>query len=338
MANINSTSDTLKRKKDHDEKCWQQLGDGSADGSFIYAVITTGIYCRPSCPSRRPRRDNVRFFNNAADAETAGFRACKRCHPLAASADAPQIARIARLCRYIETAEQEPSLEQLASYAGISAYHLQRQFKVITGVSPKAYAKAHRQKLDASMDPKKSRAAPINFACGDSSLGKFLVARSKKGLCAILLGDSEQELIADLRARFPAIELHHSETNFSEQLQRVVRLIEYPRQALDLPLDIRGTLFQQKVWQSLREIPTGETRSYSDIAQAIGSPKSVRAVASACAANALAIAIPCHRVVRTDGNLSGYRWGVERKKILLQREAGSGETQAELGKTQTEFG
>lgn len=310
-------------ENNQDEQRWQQLGNRSADGCFIYAVITTGVYCRPGCPSRRPRRDNVRFFNNTNDAEAAGFRACKRCHPQATSANATKTERITRLCRYIEAAAQEPSLEELANYAGISAYHLQRQFKTITGVSPKAYAKAHRQQTDISMPRKKRPAQHIYFTCGDASLGKFLVARSEKGICAILLGDNSQELITDLHKRFPTAELHHSEHDFAAQLQMLVQLIDHPHQALQLPLDIRGTLFQQKVWQALQEIPAGETRSYSDVAQAIGSPTAVRAVAGACAANAIAIAIPCHRVVRTDGSLSGYRWGIERKKILLQREAES---------------
>ncbi len=327
MTNKTPPPNNSIQASNQDEQRWQRLSDVSAGESFIYAVITTGIYCRPGCPSRRPKRDNVRFFDNASDAEAAGFRACKRCHPQAASADAAQTERIARLCRHIETAAQEPSLDELANYAGISAYHLQRQFKAITGVSPKAYAKAHRQQMDSSPHPKKSPAKQIDFACGKSSLGKFLVARSEKGICAILLGDTQQELIADLRRRFPAAELKHSEQDFAEQLQLLVQLIEHPKQALQLPLDIRGTLFQQKVWQALRTIPAGETRSYSDIAQAIGSPKAVRAVAGACAANAIAIAIPCHRVVRSDGNLSGYRWGVERKQILLQREIDAGKAE-----------
>lgn len=319
----NKTSSNSIHASNQDEQRWQQLSDPAADGHFVYAVITTGIYCRPGCPSRRPRRDNVRFFNKTNDAEAAGFRACKRCHPQATSSNAAQTERISRLCRYIEAAAQEPSLEELANYAGISAYHLQRQFKTITGVSPKAYAKAHRQKMDLSMPSKKKPAKHIHFTCGDSSLGKFLVARSEKGICAILLGDNPQELIADLHKRFPTAELHHNEQDFTVQLQMLVQLIDRPHQAPQLPLDIRGTLFQQKVWQALQEIPAGETRSYRDIAQAIGSPAAVRAVAGACAANAIAIAIPCHRVVRTDGSLSGYRWGVERKKILLQREAES---------------
>lgn len=320
MTNTTSTLNSSPRTNNQDEQRWQQLADTNADGSFVYAVITTGIYCRPGCPSRAPKRDNVRFFNTSSDAEVAGFRACKRCRPQAVSADAALTERITRLCRYIETATHEPSLEELANYAGISAYHLQRQFKGLTGVSPKAYAKAHHQQIDTSTREKKVSARQIHFACGDCSLGKFLVARSEKGICAVLLGDTQQELTSDLRKRFPTTEFRHSEQDFAEQLQQLAQLIEHPQQTLQLPLDIRGTLFQQKVWQALRAIPVGETRSYSDIAQVIGSPKAIRAVAGACAANSIAIVIPCHRVVRSDGNLSGYRWGIDRKRILLQRE------------------
>ncbi len=320
MTNTTSTLNSSPRTNNQDEQRWQQLADTNADGSFVYAVITTGIYCRPGCPSRAPKRDNVRFFNTSSDAEVAGFRACKRCRPQAVSADAALTERITRLCRYIETATHEPSLEELANYAGISAYHLQRQFKRLTGVSPKAYAKAHQQQIDASMREKKVSARQIHFACGDCSLGKLLVARSEKGICAVLLGDTQQELTSDLRKRFSTTEFRHSEQDVAEQLQQLVHLIELPQQTLQLPLDIRGTLFQQKVWQALRAIPVGETRSYSDIAEAIGSSKAIRAVAGACASNSIAIVIPCHRVVRSDGNLSGYRWGIDRKRILLQRE------------------
>ena len=319
------TTNNPNSESAQDERRWQHLKQPNTgnDEAFVYAVITTGIYCRLGCPSRLPNRDNVRFFNNANDAKAAGFRACKRCRPEATSADATQTERITRLCHYIETAEQEPSLQELANYAGISVYHLQRQFKAITGISPKTYAKAHRQQINFPSRNTKPGAKLIQFACGNSSLGNFLVARSEKGICAILLGDTHEELLTDLRKRFPTSELHQNNQEFIGQLHTLVQLIEHPQQALKLPLDIRGTLFQQQVWKALQEIPVGETRSYSEIAQAIGSPKAVRAVASACAANSIAIAIPCHRVVRHDGNLSGYRWGTARKKILLQREMDS---------------
>ncbi len=307
-----------KPDQSFDEQCWQQLGDARADGKFMYAVITTGIYCRPSCPSRRPNRDNVRFFNNGREAEQAGFRPCKRCHPQHTDPNKVITDRVTRLCRYIEHATAEPTLEELAAYVGISAYHLQRQFKAVTGFSPKAYAKAHRQKIMAA---EKQKSTAIRFTCVDCSLGRLLVAHTEKGICAVLLGDDESELIADLKRRFPKADIQQNEIDFARRTQQLLHFIETPQQAFNLPLDIRGTLFQQQVWQALQAIPVGETRSYTDIATAIGSPKAVRAVAGACAANALAIVIPCHRVVRNDGELSGYRWGTERKKALLQREA-----------------
>lgn len=303
---------------------WPLLGDASAAGQFVYAVITTGIYCRPGCPSRRPNPDNVRFFANHAQAEAAGFRACKRCHPQHLGSDVMQIQRITNLCRFIESAAQEPSLAELAAYAGISSYHLQRLFKAATGLTPKAYAKAHRHQYDAQRNypiPRKQPAMTIYFALDKCSLGTILVAQSEKGICAILLGDDPQLLHADLQRRFPTAGLIPGDSPFQKTVTQVIRAIEQPQLKLDLPLDIRGTVFQQQVWQALQQIPTGETRSYTEIAEAIGSPNAVRAVAAACAANAIAIFIPCHRVVRSDGNVSGYRWGVERKKKLLQQEA-----------------
>lgn len=321
LNDMNSMNKADKQQPLSDEQCWQQLNQPQSTGNFFYAVITTGIYCRPGCPSRRPNRDNVRFFTRAQDAEQAGFRPCKRCHPQDLAVDSKQLERITRLCRYIETAAEEPSLAQLAEYAGISSYHLQRQFKAITGISPKAYAKAHRNQIRPSMTKSLKQNEPITYACGTSSLGFFLIAQSNKGICAILLGDNQAELIAELTARFPAAHLQEREQDLTDFVQQLIKLIEQPTQSISLPLDIRGTLFQQRVWKLLQAIPAGETRSYSEIAQALGTPKTVRAVASACAANALAIVIPCHRVVRSDGNLAGYRWGLERKKNLLQREA-----------------
>lgn len=303
---------------------WPLLGDTSADGQFVYAVITTGIYCRPGCPSRRPNADNVRFFNDYSQAEAAGFRACKRCHPQHLSSDVLQTQRITNLCRFIENTAQEPSLAELAEYSGISSYHLQRLFKAATGLSPKAYAKAHRHQQEtqhSSPSLRKQPAMPISFALDTCSLGTILVAQSEKGICAILLGDDPQLLHADLQRRFPTAELILGDAIFQKTVKQVIRAIEQPQVKLELPLDIRGTVFQQKVWQALQKIPAGETRSYTEIAEEIGSPNAVRAVAGACAANAIAILIPCHRVVRSDGNLSGYRWGVERKQKLLQQEA-----------------
>jgi AraC family transcriptional regulator of adaptative response/methylated-DNA-[protein]-cysteine methyltransferase len=303
---------------------WPLLGDASADGQFVYAVITTGIYCRPGCPSRRPNSDNVRFFNHHIEAEAAGFRACKRCHPQHLSSDALQTQRITDICHFIENAAQEPSLAELAEYSGISSYHLQRLFKAATGLTPKAYAKAHRDQQDAqrhSNTLKKASTMTIYFALDKCSLGTILVAQSEKGICAVLLSDEAQFLIDDLQRRFPKATLVAGDNNFQKMVTHIVDVIEKPHLSFVLPLDIRGTLFQQRVWQALQQIPVGETRSYSDIAEAIGAPKAVRAVAGACAANAIAIIIPCHRVVRNDGNLSGYRWGVERKQKLLQQES-----------------
>lgn len=305
---------------------WLLLGNAKADGQFVYAVITTGIYCRPGCPSRRPNPDNVRFLPNHEQAEIAGFRPCKRCHPQHLSSDALYTQRITNLCRFIENAEQEPSLAGLAEYSGISSYHLQRLFKAATGLTPKAYAKAHRQRQEVnhhSPTLRKHPAMTISFALDKCSLGTILVAQSQKGICAILLGDEPTHLHMDLQRRFPTAELVAGDTNFQKIVAQVIRAVEQPELTLDLPLDIRGTLFQQRVWQALQQIPAGETRSYSDIAEAIGSPSAVRAVAGACAANAIAVIIPCHRVVRSDGSLSGYRWGIKRKHKLLQQEAKS---------------
>jgi len=315
---------------------WPLLGDSSADGQFVYAVITTGIYCRPDCPSRRPNADNVRFFNDHSEAEAAGFRACKRCHPQHLSSDALQTQRITDLCRFIETAAHEPSLAELADYSGISSYHLQRLFKAATGLTPKAYAKAHRRQFETRRNTppsskvptlRKQSAMTISYALDKCSLGNVLIAQSEKGICALLLGDDSQSLVDDLHQRFLKATITAGDSKFQHSVKNIVAAIEQPQVAINLPLDIRGTLFQQRVWQALQKIPAGETRSYSEIAEAIGSPKAVRAVAGACAANAIAVIIPCHRVVRNDGNLSGYRWGVERKQQLLQQESTSSKLQ-----------
>jgi AraC family transcriptional regulator of adaptative response/methylated-DNA-[protein]-cysteine methyltransferase len=331
--------------------------DPAADGAFFYSVQTTGVYCRPSCASRPARPENVGFHRTAADAERAGFRPCKRCKP-----DQPRLAeqyaaKVAGICRLIENAESMPGLKELAEQAGLSAYHFHRVFKAATGLTPKAYAVAHRAKrvrhelargssvtaaiFDAGynsngrfyeksdellgMTPSNYRAGgaktAIRFAIGECSLGAILVAASERGVCAILIGDDPGELARDLQDRFPRADLIGGDAKFEQLVAKVVGFVEAPRLGLALPLDVRGTAFQQRVWQALREIPAGATASYTDIAKRIGAAKSVRAVAQACAANALAVAIPCHRVVRHDGALSGYRWGVERKRALLEREA-----------------
>jgi AraC family transcriptional regulator, regulatory protein of adaptative response / methylated-DNA-[protein]-cysteine methyltransferase len=331
--------------------------DPKADGAFFYSVKTTGVYCRPSCGSRAANPENVQFHDTAADAVRAGFRPCKRCKPDQPPLAEQHAALVAKLCRLIESAEQMPSLDELARHAEMSSYHLHRVFKAITGLTPKAYAAAHRMKrvraeltcsetvTDAifgagynsvgrfyegsnsslGMTPSSFRAGgadvEIRFAVGECSLGSILVAASERGVCAILMGDDPDELARDLQDRFPRASLIGGEAGFEQIVAKVVGLVESPRLGLDLPLDLRGTAFQQRVWLALRDIPVGETASYTDIAERIGSLKAVRGVARACAANHLAVLIPCHRVVRKDGALSGYRWGVERKRALLDREA-----------------
>jgi len=331
--------------------------DPRADGTFFYSVRTTGVYCRPGCPARHARPENVAFHASTADAQRAGFRPCRRCKPDQPPLAAQQAALVAELCRLIDTTEQAPTLEQLARHAQMSTYHLHRVFKAVTGLTPKAYAQAHRgwrvrAELERGgsvtealygagygsggrfyaeadqvlgMTPTRYRdggaGTEIRFAIGQCSLGAILVACSDRGVCAILLGDDPDALARELQDRFPRASLVGGDAGFEQWVARVVGFVEAPGLGLDLPLDVRGTAFQQRVWQALRDIPVGQTASYADIARRIGVPTAARAVAQACGANALAVAIPCHRVVRSDGALSGYRWGVERKRALLAREA-----------------
>jgi AraC family transcriptional regulator, regulatory protein of adaptative response / methylated-DNA-[protein]-cysteine methyltransferase len=331
--------------------------DPKADGAFYYSVTTTGVYCRPSCAARPARPENVQLHMTREDAEEAGFRPCKRCKPDQPALIEQHAAKVTQACRLIEDSEDAPSLEELAGHAGVSPYHFHRVFKAITGLTPKDYAAAHRAKhvrkalgrsgtvTDAiygagynsngrfyersnevlGMTPSKYRtggaSTDIRFAVGECSLGSILVAQSERGVCAILLGNDPDALTHDLQDQFPRANLIGGDEAFEQLVAKVVGLIEAPARGVDLPLDVRGTAFQQRVWQALRNIPAGSTATYTDIAHRIGSPKSVRAVAQACGANALAVAIPCHRVVRTDGALSGYRWGIKRKRALLEREA-----------------
>jgi AraC family transcriptional regulator of adaptative response/methylated-DNA-[protein]-cysteine methyltransferase len=331
--------------------------DPAADKQFVYAVKTTGVYCRPSSPSRLPRLENVEFFDTAEQAEAAGYRASKR-----AAADQTLIAEqhaalVTRACQIIEQADSLPPLSELAGQIGLSPFHFHRVFKATTGLTPKAYASAHRARkirkqlegggsvtdalYDAGfnsnsrfyessngvlgMKPREYRAGGANtdirFAVGQCSLGAILVAQSTRGICAILLGDDPDALVRDLQDKFTRANLIGGDHDFEQLVAKVVGFIEAPAIGLDLPLDLQGTAFQERVWQALRSIPVGSTASYAEIAALIGAPKSFRAVAQACGANSLAVAIPCHRVVRSDGHLSGYRWGVERKRTLLDREA-----------------
>lgn len=330
--------------------------DPRADGEFVYAVKTTGIYCRPSSLARLPKPENVEFFATAEQAQAAGYRPSKRAAADQTDVTAQHSALVATACRQIESAETLPSLKELAEVAGMSSFHFHRVFKAITGLTPKGYATGHRSRkvrerlvdgnsvtnalYDAGfnsnsrfyesadnllgMKPSDYRAgglnADIRFAVGQCSLGAILVAQSNRGVCAILLGDDPDTLVHDLQDKFPRANLIGADHDFEQLIAKVVGFIEVPAIGLDLPLDLRGTAFQERVWMALREIPAGSTASYAEIAQRIGAPKSFRAVAQACGANSLAVAIPCHRVVRSDGNLSGYRWGVERKRQLLARE------------------
>jgi AraC family transcriptional regulator of adaptative response/methylated-DNA-[protein]-cysteine methyltransferase len=330
--------------------------DSRADGSFVYGVTSTGIYCRPACPSRRPLRRHVRFHDTAAEAERAGFRPCRRCRPDRLLPGHRHASLVAAACRQIAASARPLSLEVLARRAGLSPHHFHRVFRSLTGLTPRSYAAAHRVPrvrralarnatvteaiYDAGfasggrfyetapdmlgMTPTAFRAGgaevEMHVAVGECSLGSVLVARSRKGVCAILLGDDPDALVGDLQDRFPRARLLPGDPGFDAVVSRVIAFVDAPALGLDLPLDIRGTAFQQRVWQALRQIPAGSTASYAEIARRIGAPTSTRAVAQACAANPLAVAIPCHRVVRRDGGLSGYRWGIERKRQLLDSE------------------
>ena len=348
----------MTTRKSTDDARWDAVvsKDKRADGQFYFSVRTTGVYCRPSCPARRARRENVAFHLSCEAAEAAGFRSCKRCRPREASQSERDAALIARACSLIEKSDEPLRLASLAAASGLSPFHFHRLFKAATGLTPKAYADAHRadrvrKALPSSktvtaaiydagfnsngrfyassaqvlgMTPGRYRAGgqwvKIRFAIGECSLGSILVAATDKGVCAILMGNDPEALVRQLQDRFAKAELIGGDARFETLVAKVVGFVEQPRLGLDLPLDVRGTAFQQRVWKALRQIGVGKTASYGEIAARIGNPKSIRAVAQACAANMLAVAIPCHRVIRTDGQLSGYRWGVQRKRALLERE------------------
>jgi AraC family transcriptional regulator of adaptative response/methylated-DNA-[protein]-cysteine methyltransferase len=330
--------------------------DRSMDGVFYYAVLSTGIYCRPSCPSRRPRRENVVYFLAREAAERAGFRACKRCKPEAAAASDPNGHLVKKICRYIDMHPDEPvTLEALSRALGMSPFYLQRTFKAVTGITPRAYADSRR--LDSlkaglreghsvtrslydagygsssrlyerasaqlGMTPSRYRkhgaGVTIHYAIAASPIGQMLLAATERGICSIQFGDSTANLERELRAEYPQAEITRSDRKLRDQVKAVRKIIRGESSA-SLPLDIQATAFQRRVWEELQAIPRGATKSYSKIAANIGHPKAVRAVARACATNPVAVAIPCHRVVREDGAMGGYRWGVDRKKKLLALE------------------
>jgi AraC family transcriptional regulator of adaptative response/methylated-DNA-[protein]-cysteine methyltransferase len=340
------------------EACWAAVvaRDAGADGRFFYGVETTGVFCRPGCASRLPRRENVRFFADAAAADAAGFRPCKRCRPTEDSAAARHLAAIARACALLRSSETPPSLDRLAAAAGMSRYHFHRVFKQMTGATPRDYARTQRigRFADAlaagepvaeaayaagfgsssrayeaapqglGMTPGRRRQGgngeTIRFVTLATPLGWALVAATARGICMTALADDPAGLVAELRRRFPAASLLAEDAELRAWAERIVQFITRPEESLDLPLDIRGTAFQARVWRALRKIPLGRTASYAEIAAAIGAPRAVRAVAQACAANRLALLVPCHRVVRSDGELGGYRWGIDKKRELLARE------------------
>ena len=355
-----------------DDARWRAVleRDAAADAYFVYAVRSTGVYTRPSAASRRPRRENVVFFSSPQEAEAAGYRPSRR-DTAASTAEAQgRAALVARACQTIESADTPPSLHTLAQQANMSPFHFHRIFKAETGLTPKAYAAARRARklrehlttpgasvTQALYDAGFNSSSPlyeasagllgmrpgdyrrggagsvIRFAVAQCSLGAILVACSQRGICAILMDDDPEALVRDLQDRFPKAELVGGDAAFEGLVARVVGFVEAPAIGLDLPLDIRGTAFQQRVWQALRDIPPGDTASYSDIARRIGAPQAVRAVGRACGANPIAVAIPCHRVVRRDGDLNGYRWGIDRKRELLRREAGQREASRKRGRT-----
>lgn len=341
-----------------DSEFWQAVikRDKAYDGRLIFAVRTTGIYCKPSCAARRPKRANVLFFATAAQAEEAGFRACKRCQPERAAPAEPQLVLMQRICEHLaEPFEYIPTLPDLAARFHLSPYHLQRTFKRLVGVTPRQYAAAQRlarlkdglqrgQKVvDAQyaagyasssalytrdeahlgMTPaayRRGGALAIAYTTVSSPLGWLLLAATECGLCAVKLGDAPERLTDDLQHEFPAAELERADERFQPWVSEVLAYLDGSESHFDLPLDIRATAFQQRVWQVLQAIPAGSTCTYGQVAAAIGQPTAARAVAHACASNPVALVIPCHRVLRADGDLGGYRWGIERKRRLLQQE------------------
>ncbi|KTB78365.1 bifunctional DNA-binding transcriptional regulator/O6-methylguanine-DNA methyltransferase Ada [Pseudomonas syringae] len=353
-----STDDTKKARapRTEDDPRWEVLINRRSGADFVYGVLTTGIYCKPCSPTRVPRPENVVFFDTASEAEAAGFRPSRRSSDQQAL-ELKHAAAVSEACRVIDTSDSMPNLTALAEQVGMSSFHFHRTFKKLTGLTPKAYSVASmrsRVKVELAHDvtitralyqagynsnsrfyeasqhmlgmkPSEYRAGGANveirFALGETSLGSILVATSSKGICAISLGDDPDVLIEGFQDQFPNANLIGADAGFEALIAVVVGFVQSPATGLALPLDIRGTVFQERVWQALRNIPAGTTATYTEIATQLGMPSAVRAVANACGANRLAVAIPCHRVVRSDGSLSGYRWGVERKRKLLEIES-----------------
>jgi len=342
-----------------ERRWWQAViaRDASLDDKFVFAVSSTGVYCRPSCPAKRPRRENVHFFPTPAEAEKAGYRACLRCRPRAAGGS-PQMKAVKAICRYIEQHLDEPvTLARLAAEFGQSPFHLQRTFKSVLGITPRAYADSCRMNqfksnlraghsvtramYDAGygsssrlyertasqlgMAPDKYRrgaiAAVVRYTCAPSPLGRMLIAATDKGVCAIQFAGSDEELEQGLKHEFPFAVRRRDDQGLDLWKEQLLHHLRGDKLHSALPLDIQATAFQRKVWTHLQSIPFGATRSYGEVARAIGQPTAVRAVARACATNPVAVAIPCHRVVREDGDMGGYRWGVERKQALLEMES-----------------
>jgi AraC family transcriptional regulator, regulatory protein of adaptative response / methylated-DNA-[protein]-cysteine methyltransferase len=354
LTSVNTTAATIQA-----DPRWTALvqRDKSFDGEFVYAVTTTGIYCRPSCPSRLAKPANIRFFDTTDLAREAGYRACKRCKPEEMTLDIRRNDLVEAACRSLEQSASGVGLEELARGAGLSTHHFHRIFKQATGLTPKSYFKAlQARRLQASlasagsvtealydagynssgrfyeqgapslgMTPKVFKSGGlgerIRYAVEPCALGVIIVAATPRGVCGIEFGESAHALVEGLRLRFPRATFEPGDPSFRGWVGRVLAYIDHPSGLLDLPLDIQGTVFQRRVWQALRDIPSGSTASYAQVAATIGQPQAVRAVAQACASNQLAVVVPCHRVVRSDGSLSGYRWGTARKAELLRRES-----------------
>ena len=342
------------------DQMWQAVNakDARFDGQFVFAVSSTKIYCRPSCPSRRPRREHVTFFELPDAAEEAGFRACLRCEPRRERTVDPQVELVQRACRFLDASQSETvKLADLATHVGVSAFHLQRIFKRIMGISPRKYLAARRfgnfktlvregepvtqalydsgfnsssrlyenASLELGMTPatygRGGRGTTISYTTVESPFGRLLVALTERGVCAVRMGDTDVELEDDLRAEFSAATLRRDDDALRSPVEKILNHLTGKEPRLDLPLDIRATAFQRQVWEQLRAIPYGQTVSYGAVAKALGKPGAVRAVGRACATNPVALVIPCHRVVREDQSLGGYRWGLDRKKQLLAHES-----------------